>query len=167
MDAHLKNFHFTRWVYDVRYFGKVFIEFSLDQRIDINSTLKPERYELAIRTELEPFKKINSKTKGANLYFRSCFPHDPKDETALFPTQYENIFYGDIIYYSNNKRRKVLVFFQLVNDENRMIVDVFDEFYTKAPAERNKLLNWHPWYVKKAPLKSALKSFKTLMAFKK
>lgn len=68
MDAQLKNFYFTRWVYDVKYLGKVFMEFTLDQRVDIYSTLKPERYQLAIHAELKPFKKVNSKARGAKQY---------------------------------------------------------------------------------------------------
>jgi len=163
MDAQLKNFHFTSWVFDVNYLAEGFIEFRLDKCKDTYSNLKPERYELSRITELEPFKNINSNTKNAAAYFRNCFPHDPKDETALFPTQYENIYYGDILYDVNNKSKQVLVFFQLVFEESKMIVDVFDDYFTKKTQERNELLLRHPCYIKKAPARSASKSFKTLI----
>lgn len=166
MDAQLKNFQFTSWVFDVKYVAEKFIEFRLDHQRDMYSSLSPERYKLGTITELEPFKKKNSKTKGTKIYFRNLLPHNPKDETGMFPTEYENIYYGDILYYVNNERKQVLVFFQFVFEESKMIVDVFDDYFTKKQRERNQVLKLHPWYKKKAPIKSALKSFKTLiMAF--
>lgn len=149
MDAQFKNLRFTRWVYKIKYLSPVFIEYRLEHRIDAHSTLKTNRYDLAIRTEIEPFKNINSKTKGANLYFRNCIPHDPKDETGMFPTQYGGIYYGDILYFINSQRMQVLVLFQIIDKENRMVVDVFDDFFTNKPEERNKIIKYHPWYEKK------------------
>jgi hypothetical protein len=169
MDIRLRNLAFTRWVYKVNYISPVFIGFRLENRNDYYSSLHADRYELALAIEIEPFKGINTKTKGADLYLRNCINlHHPKDETGLFYTKYENIYFGDIRYKTSaNENKKVLVFFQIIFNQNKIIIDVFDDYYSKSIKERNDILEVHPWYIKKAPIKSAYKSFKTLMAFNK
>ncbi len=153
MGTTVQNLNFTRWIYELKYScPNTFNEFVLVNRLDLYSTLNANRYELALIVEIEPFKGKNTNTKGASLYFRNCYPHDPKDETGLFPTRYENIYFGDLKFIGvDGNQKKVLVLFQIIPEYEQLIIDVFDSCYPIKSNERNQIINGHPWYKKSTP----------------
>ena len=153
MSSNVQNLNFTRWVYGLNYScPNTFNEFILLNRVDLFSSLNANRYELALRVQLEPHKGINSKTKGAKMYFSNWFPHDPKDETGMFPTIFDNIYFGDLKFLAiDGEEKKVLVLFQILKEDEQLIIDVFDDYYTSNIKKLNKLLNSHSWHKKSTP----------------
>ncbi|MCB0747281.1 MAG: hypothetical protein KDC90_07435 [Ignavibacteriae bacterium] len=142
---------FTRWVYSLDYECLNFRSYLKEHRNSFYSNLNTNRYELALNVEIEPFKNRNTKTKGVKLYFRNRFPfpYEAKDETGLRPTMFLDCYYGDIVYTNaENERNKVLVLFQVLKDEKKLIVDVFDGYYPKNTRERIKTIKQHEWYKK-------------------
>lgn len=156
MVSSVQNLDFSRYIYTLKYScPNTFNEFVLLYRLDIHSSLAANRYEMANTVQIEPFKGINSNTKGAKLYFTNYYPHDPKDETGMFTTHLRNTYFGDLKFLSvPGDQKKVLVFFQIIPEEEQLIVDVFDDFYTTNRKERNALLDTHSWH-KKSAQKSA------------
>jgi hypothetical protein len=125
-----------------------------------------KRNNLCPKITIEPHKGINTKTKGAILYLQNEIP-DVKDETGLWPTKYDNTFYGDFYDFNNNGRKvKDLILLQAVLETKELIIDVYYDYYLKNQKERTRLIDGHPWY-KKTTTRGGLKSFKTFYDIEK
>ena len=132
MDAITHSLNFTRYVYSLHYACEYYNEFKLEHRTIKYSTIAPNRFDLALRIQLERYKGINSKSKGIKYYLSHFEGNRMKDLTGLRPTQLNNIFYGDLKYTDAlGKVIKVLILVQILPENEELIADIFDWFYSK------------------------------------
>ena len=145
----VKNLNFTRYIYGLTYACGTFNEFKLIHRTIRYSTIDPNRFDLSYRVAIEPFKGINTNTKGAKYYFAHWEGNRMKDLTGLRSSFLENVFFGDLVFFDQDgNRNKVLLLFQILPIDEQLIVDVFDSYYPKNKKERNRIIDRHPWYKK-------------------
>lgn len=176
MATNVQNYDFTRYVYQSTFLSSenrnTFCNPEKMQLVDYDqfilvNTIYPyglqirKRNNLCLKIKIEPFKGINTKTKGAVLYLQNEIPTG-KDETGLWPTKYENTYYGDFYEINaNGEKTKDLILLQAVPETKQLIIDVYYGFYPKTSKERIQLIDGHTWHKKSTP-RGALKSFKTL-----
>ena len=116
---------------------------------------------LSLRITIEPFKHLNSKSKGVIIYLQNDIPHN-QDETGLRPTKYANIYFGDLYKINDNGTKiKDLVLCQALPQTKQLIIDVYYGYYPNTANERIQVIDAHPWHKKTTPW-GGLKSFKTL-----
>ena len=181
MSINVQDLNFTRYVYQNTFISHKhrntfcnphqMVRGDFDQFI-LSNTIRPfgipivRNNKLSLRITIEPFKHINSNSKGVLLYLQNEIPHN-QDESGLRRTKYKNLFYGD--FYKLNKtgaKCRDLIICELDPKDKLLIIDVYYGYYPTTNKERETIINNHLWHKKTTP-KSGLKSFKTFQAINK
>jgi hypothetical protein len=147
MATNVQDLNFTRYVYQFDFIShensNTFCNPEKMQRGDFDqfilvNTIYPfglatrKRNNLCPKITIEPHKGINTKTKGAILYLQNEIPN-VKDETGLWPTKYDNTYYGDFYEVnSNGTKVKDLILLQAVPETKELFIDVFYGHYPRT-----------------------------------